>query len=410
MKQQTQINKIEWREVELKDLIDCVENGNRPKGGVGNLKEGIPSIGGEHINKHGGFNFSNIKFISKEFFDSQRRGIIQKGDVLVVKDGATTGRVTLASEENFPYNKALVNEHVFILRPKESIIFSKFLFFFLYSLRGQKKILDNFHGSAQGGINTQFVKNVTIPVPFSDGKPDLKEQEKIVLILEDAKKQIKRSEKAENLFDEYLKSVFAEMFLKNMDKWEIIRMGDIFEIVRGGSPRPIQDYITQEKEGINWIKIGDTKGDSKYIYQTEEKIKPEGLKKSRLVKIGDFILSNSMSFGRPYILRTEGGIHDGWLLIRDTNKKTNENYLYSILISDYVYSQFISSASGSTVKNLNIDLVRKVKIPLPPLYLQQEFSQIVEQVEIMKVKINKTKQGAKELFDSLMSKAFRGEL
>ena len=101
------------------------------------------------------------------------------------------------------------------------------------------------------------------------------------------------------------------------DGWEWKTLEDVFLIERGGSPRPIKEYITEAENGINWIKIGDTKKGEKYITETAQKIKPEGLKKSRLVTEGDFIMSNSMSFGRPYIVKTKGAIHDGWLLMRE---------------------------------------------------------------------------------------------
>ncbi|MCY2926404.1 MAG: restriction endonuclease subunit S, partial [Planctomycetota bacterium] len=98
---------------------------------------------------------------------------------------------------------------------------------------------------------------------------------------------------------------------------------------RGGSPRPIQNFITSDPKGINWIKIGDATASGKYIYKTQEKIKPEGVSRSRMVYEGDFILSNSMSFGRPYIMKTAGCIHDGWLVLH--RPKVNPDYLYYVL-------------------------------------------------------------------------------
>lgn len=148
--------------------------------------------------------------------------------------------------------------------------------------------------------------------------------------------------------------------------WVETTLGESFIIERGGSPRPIEEYITDSEDGINWIKIGDTKNVNKFIYSTKEKIKPEGLKKSRMVYDGDFILSNSMSFGRPYIMKTNGCIHDGWLVIRK-NENIDNNFLYYLLSSNLVYQQFSSLAKGSTVKNLNIQAVQKVKVALPPL-------------------------------------------
>lgn len=168
--------------------------------------------------------------------------------------------------------------------------------------------------------------------------------------------------------------------------WEWKTLNDIFLIERGGSPRPIKDYITDDEDGINWIKIGDTKEGEKYIYGTAEKIKKEGLKKSRLVIEGDFILSNSMSFGRPYIVKTKGAIHDGWLLMRDKLDDVSKDYFYYLLGSDYMYQQFSMKASGTTVKNLNIDLVKTTNVPLPPLTEQQR---IVEKLDQLFEKIDK---------------------
>src|SRR5208282_132801 len=135
--------------------------------------------------------------------------------------------------------------------------------------------------------------------------------------------------------------------------------------------RPIDAYLTKQTDGINWVKISDATASSKYIYRTEEKIKPEGAKRSRIVADGDFILSNSMSFGRPYIMRTTGCIHDGWLLLRDKAHAFDPDYLYHFLGSPSAYRQFDNLAAGSTVRNLNIDLVKKVTVPLPSLAEQQ---------------------------------------
>lgn len=152
--------------------------------------------------------------------------------------------------------------------------------------------------------------------------------------------------------------------------WKWVRLGDVSYIIRGGSPRPIKQYITQEVNGINWIKIGDVEKGGKYIYKAQEKIKPEGEKKSRRVYPGDFLLTNSMSFGRPYISKIEGCIHDGWLLIRNLNG-FDTDYLYYLLSSSFLYNQFVQKASGSTVDNLNIEKVKSAIIPLPPIAEQK---------------------------------------
>ena len=168
--------------------------------------------------------------------------------------------------------------------------------------------------------------------------------------------------------------------------WPMVSLGEICEIQRGGSPRPISSYITESEDGINWIKIGDVAVGAKYLSSTEEKIKPEGAKRSRMVYPGDFILSNSMSFGRPYIMRTSGCIHDGWLVLRDTKKRLSEDYLYHVLGSDFVVSQFKKMAVGAVVKNLNKEVVQAVVIPLPPLPEQRRIAAILDQADALRAK------------------------
>ena len=155
--------------------------------------------------------------------------------------------------------------------------------------------------------------------------------------------------------------------------------GEMAMIVRGASPRPIKNFITTRADGVNWIKIGDVKPDSKYITETAEKITPDGAKKSRSVRVGDFILSNSMSFGRPYIMKTEGCIHDGWLAISNFNCFFIADFLYHLLNSNQYQSLLKQKASfGGAVQNLNADIVRGLMMPVVPLEVQQEIVRILD--------------------------------
>lgn len=187
-----------------------------------------------------------------------------------------------------------------------------------------------------------------------------------------------------------------------MSKWEMVKLGDVCDIERGGSPRPIENYITEDENGVNWIKIGDAPSDSMYISQAKQRIKPEGIKKSRYVKYGDFLLSNSMSFGRPYILRIEGCIHDGWLVLRDKCNYFHKEYLYYALSSQSTIEKFKSLAVGGVVNNLNTTVVKQVKIPLPPLEIQREIAKTLDTVsEILAMR----KQQIAEL-DNLIKSIF----
>jgi len=162
------------------------------------------------------------------------------------------------------------------------------------------------------------------------------------------------------------------------ETWAVCKLGDVCEIARGGSPRPIQDFITNNNDGINWIKIGDTTQGSKYITKTQEKIRKDGLSRSRFVKSGDFLLTNSMSFGRPYILKIDGCIHDGWLVIGDVEKAFTPDFLYYLLSSDWAYHSLSMVAYGSTVKNLKSDTVKEFAVPIPPLAEQRRIVVAIE--------------------------------
>ena len=178
------------------------------------------------------------------------------------------------------------------------------------------------------------------------------------------------------------------------ESWGWVRFNNIATILRGGSPRPIKDFLTDSIDGINWIKIGDTEKSGKYITDTKEKIKKSGLSKTRLVKKGSFLLTNSMSFGRPYILKINGAIHDGWLSISDFESTTTEDFLYYFLLSRVAYSQFLLLISGAVVKNLNSEKVASIFIPIPPL---NEQARITQQIEVALSKVD----DYHELFNTL---------
>ncbi|XOV70673.1 MAG: restriction endonuclease subunit S [Verrucomicrobiota bacterium] len=193
-------------------------------------------------------------------------------------------------------------------------------------------------------------------------------------------------------------------------KWVIKTIGELCDVARGGSPRPIKSFITADPDGINWIKISDATASGKYIYKTEQKIKPEGVSRSRFVKPNDFLLSNSMSFGKPYILKTSGCIHDGWLVLSDKKGEFKQDYLYHYLSSSQAYSQFDNLAAGSTVRNLNTDAVRKVKVPIPPLAEQERIVSILDEafaaIETATANAEKNLQNARELFQSVLQDTF----
>lgn len=252
---------------------------------------------------------------------------------------------------------------------------SDYLFSLLKSEELNKYILQLAQGAVRQQLRISDLKIIKIPLP------PLEIQEQIVAELDGYQKII---DGAKQIVTSWKPKIDID------PEWEKVKLGEITEIARGGSPRPINEFITSDKDGINWIKIGDVAEGEKYITQTKQKIKRGGLSKTRVVKNGDFILSNSMSFGRPYIVKIDGAIHDGWLLLRINNSnKLSSDFLYQILGSDLVQEQYQKLATGGVVRNLNSELVGGVQIPLPSLEVQ---NQIVEKIEAERVLVDSAKK------------------
>jgi type I restriction enzyme S subunit len=191
-----------------------------------------------------------------------------------------------------------------------------------------------------------------------------------------------------------------------MSKWPLVALGEIFEISRGGSPRPIQKFITDDADGVNWIMISDATDSSKYISKTKKRILKSGVKNSRMVHPGDFLLTNSMSFGRPYIMRTLGCIHDGWLVLSAKGNGIDHDYFYHLLGSKQIYTEFERRASGATVKNLNIDLVKEVEVPLPSLDKQRRIAAILDQTDELRRNRLRTIEGLDDLTEAIFIEMF----
>lgn len=165
------------------------------------------------------------------------------------------------------------------------------------------------------------------------------------------------------------------------DDWEQHKLGELVIIERGGSPRPIENYITNAEDGLNWVKIGDAPSQGRYITHTTEKIKPTGLSKTRQVEPGDLILSNSMSFGKPYIMAISGCIHDGWLLIRNNQNIFDLKFLCHMLGINQMTAQYKAMAAGSTVNNLNKSLVSNSVITIPSKTEQRKIGALLESLD-----------------------------
>ena len=194
-----------------------------------------------------------------------------------------------------------------------------------------------------------------------------------------------------------------------MQGWVEKTLGEVCVVERGSSPRPIESYLTDSLDGVNWVKIGDTKNVNKYICSTKQKITKLGAEKSRRVDPGDFILSNSMSFGKPYVMATSGYVHDGWFILR-LLESIDTDFFHYLLSSDFVQAQFMSLAAGSVVKNISKDLVKRAILPIPPLPEQKRIVSIVDQafegIDRAIANTQKNLTNARELFESYLNAIF----
>jgi type I restriction enzyme S subunit len=170
---------------------------------------------------------------------------------------------------------------------------------------------------------------------------------------------------------------------RGAEGWDASILGDLSEVVRGGSPRPIDGFITTSEDGLNWLKIGDVDKEAKYVTNTAEKVRTEALSKTRVVNPGDLILSNSMSFGRPYILQITTCIHDGWIAITKISKQTDRDFLYYLISAPSSQSYFLDNAAGSGVLNLNADIIKALRVSFPKAPEQQKIAECLSSVDVL---------------------------
>ena len=152
-----------WEVKKMKDILKTLEAGNRPKGGAGNLTQGVPSIGAENIIGLGQYDYSKEKYVTEEYFNKMNKGIVKSGDVLLYKDGAQLGRKTLFMD-GFPHEKCCINSHVFILRTNEYIT-QLYLYFWIDQDWVTQSIINLNANSAQPGINQSKLNTIKILVP-----------------------------------------------------------------------------------------------------------------------------------------------------------------------------------------------------------------------------------------------------
>ena len=373
-----------WNLVSLKEIVNNLDNKRVPlNSSQRELKESkplYPYIGANNI----------MGYIDEYIFDEKI--------LCVAEDGGSWGynqRCAVLYNE-----KVWVNNHAHVITAKENLV----LEYLMYYLNHTDLNL-YINGATRGKLTKSSLESIQVPLP------PLPQQQKIANIL-DAADALRQNDKALIAkYDELTQALFLDMFgdpVSNPKGWEKVKMDDLMTILRGGSPRPIDNYLGGT---YPWIKIGDaTKGDDIYLNSTRECITKDGLKKTRLLPKGSLIFANcGVSLGFARILTFEGCIHDGWLAFSNFNEeKLNKIFLLKALNSITQY--FRDTAPDGTQPNLNIAIMKNFELIMPPISMQKKFENTLSLLVEQKAIAQKSLEKSEELFNSLLQKAFKGEL
>ena len=314
-----------------------------------------------------------LPFITGRSKDDFKGALLQNGDIIIADtaEDETTGKV--CEIVNIQDKDVVAGLHTMVCRPKNKTA-EGYFGYYMNSSSYHHQLLPLMQGIKVLSLSKTNVQKTTVKYP-----KDKAEQQKIADCLRRIDTLITLHQRKYEKLVNIKKSMLDKMFPPNgasvpeirfkgfTDPWEQRKFSELVQIERGGSPRPIDDFITDAPNGLNWVKIGDAPTQGNYITKTAEKIRPEGLSKTREVHPGDLILSNSMSFGKPYIMGIDGCIHDGWLLIRNTYGVFDLTFLCHLLGTPQMLSQYRSLAAGSTVNNLNKELVGNTYVTIPSI-------------------------------------------
>jgi len=363
----------DWEQRKLIDFVDVLDGDrgkNYPTSDDFDISGHTLFLNASNVTNDG-FLFQDNQFITEEKSNSMGNGKLEEDDIVVTSRGSL-GHIAWynADISSFvPY--ARINSGMLILRNKKEVE-TEYLYHFMKSSKGQSQISFISFGSAQPQLTKKGVEDLEVILPIKrDEQVQLghyfSNLDHLITLHQRKCEETKILKKymLQKMFPQNGQKVPEIRFKCFTEDWEQRKFGELVTIERGGSPRPIDKFITNDENGLNWVKIGDAPEHGNYITQTKEKIRPEGLSKTREVHPGDLVLSNSMSFGRPYIMAIDGCIHDGWLAIRDTKKNFELKFLCTLLGTDGMLNQYKAMAAGSTVNNLNKELVGGTTVEFP---------------------------------------------
>lgn len=367
-----------WDTTLIGDFLEFKNGLNKGKEFFGH---GTPIVNYTDVYQKRGLKASDIRGRVFLTADEIHRFEVRKYDVFFTRTSETPNEVGITSVLLEDINDCVFSGFVLRGRPKNDMFVPEYCKYCFSTAAVRNAIITGCTYTTRALTNGKQLSAIEISLPPKS------EQEAIATALSDIDALITNLEKLIAKKKAIKQGAMQELLTGKRrlpgfgGAWEIVRLGDHCAVLRGGSPRPIQAYLTSSPQGANWIKIGDVREGDKYITATAERIIEAGISRSREVFVGDFILSNSMSFGRPYILKIDGCIHDGWLVIQNYQDSFDQQYLYYVLGSDMVKSQYISMAAGSSVQNLNKEKVGNVMLHKPDIEEQHSIAAILSDMD-----------------------------
>jgi len=344
-------------------------------------KYGIPYIRVADI-VNDKINTEKMVYISKEIHNKNKKGELHPGDIIIAKTGATIGKVAIIPED---IHIANTTASIGKITPDSKKIISEYLMYYIKTPYFRTQMFRVSHKSAQAGFNIDDIKNFEIIVPPKT------EQQNIVNILETCESAIQKRKEANRLTDEFLKSTFLEMFgdpIKNEMKWTTTKGKELF-VFSSGKSNPIKGL------------------DDSFLYPTYGGNGITGYSKEFLIDYDTIVIGRvGVYCGNVYRTKGKVWITDNAIFVKKFKRKINLHYLSFLL----TYLRLNRFASYSGQPKITQTPLENMLIPLPSSQLQQKFADIVQKVEKLKQKQSESEKELNNLFNSLMQKAFRGEL
>lgn len=385
-----------WQEVELGKISEMISRGKSPKyvehSGIKIINQAC--IYWNYLRKE------NIKY-HEETSVLREEFILKKEDILINSTGTgTLGRAIVFNEEG----KFTADSHVTIFRTNKKLLNPRYFVLFLETQKGQKELYQKCVSGSTNQIELSKSKFEKLKIPL----PPLETQKKIVSILEKAESLKQKREQASKLSDEYLKSVFCEMFLnKEFPRKEI---GEV--VIKTENIAPEKQF---GERFFEYIDISSIDNLNKKIIITKKILGKEAPSRAKQqVKYKDVLIStvrpnlNAISLV-PQELNDQI-CSTGFCILRSDPHEVLSEYLFFISKSKSFVDYLVKRCKGANYPAVSNSDVKSFKIPLPPIELQEKFASIVEHVERLKEKQKKSKEDLDEIFNSLMQKAFNGEL